>query len=90
MKHAKRLTQSLAKLAKVEAVVKYAVIHTEHEMEYRRHLRDLEADLKYLSIDKKEYRIRFAKKVLSGSIFKKMTFFKRLRLGLVWIFTGKL
>ena len=89
MKHAKRLTQTLVKLAKVEEVVKYALVHSPHELEYRRHLRDLKNDLKYLSIEKKEHRIRFAKKVLSGHFFKKMKWWNRVRFGLKWIITGK-
>lgn len=89
MKHAKRLTQSLAKLDKIEEVVNYATVHSTCEMEYRRHLKDLRRDLEYLSIEKKEHRIRFAKKVLSGHFFKKMKFKNRLKIGLKWIFTGE-
>lgn len=90
MNHAKRLKKSLVKLDKVEEVVKYAMIHTVHEMEYRRYLQDLRNDLEYLSMEKKEHRIRFAKKILSGRLFKRMHMWNRFKFGIKWILTGRI
>lgn len=89
MKHAKRLNQSLKKLDKIGEIISYTTIHTEREMEYQRYLRDLKNDLKYLSIEKKEHRIRFAQKVLSGKFFQRMSFWNRLKFGVKWIINGQ-
>ena len=85
---AKRLTQSLEKLNKIEEVVNYATIHTKCEMEYRRHLKDLREELTNLSTERKGDRIRLAKKILGGKFFQKMKFWNRFRIGMRWIFTG--
>jgi hypothetical protein len=90
MKHAKRLKQSLKKIDKIEEITCYTLCNTPMEFEYRRYIQELKNDLKYLSTEKKKHRIRFAKKILNGSIFKNISFQQRLKYGLKWIFTGKI
>lgn len=90
MQAPKRLKKSLKKLDEIQEVTDYALHGKPICLEFRRYVKELKEELEYLSVEKKQHRIKFAKKVMNNNFVKNMKFITRLKLGLRFIFLGEL
>lgn len=90
MQAPQRLKKSLRKLDEIQQVTDYALHGKPICFEFRKYISELKAELEYLSVEKKQHRIKFAKKVMNNNFVKNMKFWTRFKLGLRFIFLGEL